>query len=644
MDTPHPIAPSRRPSPALTHACRTLMLLSGLSLPASALAQQQVGSNGRALDANPQVGSGGTNRLENQVDYASRNDLITGNVAGGAAFRGSINYGAPGAFRGSLGSDSLFRFRADSLGSAPAVAGQAGLNNPAFSSQARGGNVVVYNNFTAIPAGRLVQGATTRMAPEGGDFRPNPDMSAAQDGPYQVAPNNRPGFAVQTRQPESTPTPLILQPRGDGEALAVSADPLTGVTQQRAVPRPPAIPAETRPLQGTAEPGQTGFQSVPDLRGGSSSNYQNPTSPGNRDRLYQGPADNAELRERHDFADATGRVKPTLQLGQLTSNFATTNPSTIEQRVAQLQSQIFGRAAADRPGQDPAENAYVQLLDRIRQQAQQDADERAEQARDRDLRPEWMKAMDEPEEDKVLRAEESLQETMARIRDGLRQQREDREQQDGSESADGSMNPSGGQTSADQQARQDEADAQVDSLMSDLSYNVRLETLVAQRETRVNQMLTEAETQMSEGRFLDAERTYRQVRLEATDNPLGTVGMIHAQLGAGMIRSAAYNLRALFEEHPELIATRYGEALLPPADRVRWLQQELQRMIDTEGSKAEAGLMMAYLGHQVESRQLIRYGLAIGEEASPFDELLPVLRRIWLEGNTSPQPVEDAGK
>ncbi len=33
--------------------------------------------------------------------------------------------------------------------------------------------------------------------------------------------------------------------------------------------------------------------------------------------------------------------------------------------------------------------------------------------------------------------------------------------------------------------------------------------------------------------------------------------------------------------------------------------------------------MLAYLGHQVESRQLVRYGLAIAEEAAVQDRLAP---------------------
>jgi hypothetical protein len=609
-----------------------------LTLPAAA--QQQVGSNGRALDANPGVGTGGNNRVENQVDYAARNDLVTGNVAGGFGFQGLVDYGAPGEFRGGLGSEDLFNFRAESLGSAPAAARQPSLFNPAFRGPASGGNVVVYNDFTAIPGGRLVQNANTRVAPSGGDFRVT--NRPGQTGPYQFQPDPSTGIALQTRNPGNVPNNLGITRTPDGTALAVSADPLTGVTRRALPPAARNDVPVTAPLrQGPGEPGAPGFRTVPDLRRQSTSNYQSPTTPNDRDRLIQGPADNAELRERFDFADATGKVKPTLQLGRLNDNFATTNPTTMEQRVARLQDQIFGRATTNRPpgSTEPTENAYTQLLERIKAQAESDAAQRTAAAETTDLRPEWMKAMDEPEEEEVRRVEETLEQTLERIRTGLEDARRQREAAEG-----GTPGLAGTQAevSPEEQSRRDAADARLNALMDDLTYNVRLETLVAQREGRLNDLLAEAETQMAEGKFLNAERTYRQVRLEATDNPLGEVGMVHAQLGAGMIRSAAFNLRGLFEEHPELIATRYGEDLLPPAERLEWLQKELQRIIDADASSLEPGLMMAYLGHQVESRQLVRYGLAIAEDAAPYDQLIPVLRRIWLDGGGADEA--DAGQ
>lgn len=69
---------------------------------------------GNLLDSNTQVGSGRSNSAMTPVDYKARNLLVTGNVAGGRGFRGSVGYTADTDFRGSAGSDDTFRFEADS--------------------------------------------------------------------------------------------------------------------------------------------------------------------------------------------------------------------------------------------------------------------------------------------------------------------------------------------------------------------------------------------------------------------------------------------------------------------------------------------------------------------------------------------------
>lgn len=74
----------------------------------------QVLGSGNLLDANTQVGSGRSNAPAVPVDFNARNLLVTGNVAGGRGFRGSVGYTADTDFRGRTGSDDTFSFEADS--------------------------------------------------------------------------------------------------------------------------------------------------------------------------------------------------------------------------------------------------------------------------------------------------------------------------------------------------------------------------------------------------------------------------------------------------------------------------------------------------------------------------------------------------
>ena len=190
------------------------------------------------------------------------------------------------------------------------------------------------------------------------------------------------------------------------------------------------------------------------------------------------------------------------------------------------------------------------------------------------------------------------------------------------------------------QARQDEA---IEALLEQLRANLpRVETLAGQTEHHVNRVMKKAEELLAEGEYFDAQDLYRQATLSAPDNPLAKVGLIHAQMGAGLIRSASFNLKKLFEDHPELINVRYEQNILPPKERLQWLQGELQRMIDSEQYAGEPGIMLAYLGHQTNSRQLVRYGLAVAEARAPRDPVLQVLRGVWLETKSDAKPAAQA--
>lgn len=85
----------------------------------AATAQDALGA-GDALDANLSLqGTRNTPTPNAAAAYRVRNLLVTGDIAGGREFRDSVGYTAAEDFRGALGSDDTFRFRADSAFSAP---------------------------------------------------------------------------------------------------------------------------------------------------------------------------------------------------------------------------------------------------------------------------------------------------------------------------------------------------------------------------------------------------------------------------------------------------------------------------------------------------------------------------------------------
>ncbi|MFI4860405.1 MAG: hypothetical protein ACIAXF_06965 [Phycisphaerales bacterium JB063] len=588
---------TQAPAPkARRFATAALLAASTMLCAGPAFAQQQV-QGGNALDANHQVGSGGQNRVENQVDYAQRNLIITGQVGGGRAFQGDVDYFTAGGFQDGLGSDSLFNFQRDSVFSSPQALGVQ-INNT-------GGQVIVTRSTTSAPgfnaSNPLGQATGTVYDQRSGtvSFRQGSGALVYIPGVSDLTQFHSLG-TVRTQ---------------DGSLASLNASTLTGIQVNPLQTEPFELtPLNTTPLRPTPQEFEPDLESdlvqpgitSPYLRGGQ------PTRP-------QGDEPNAEDTTGLNTTSNNGRFAPTMMLGnQIQQDLAIQatqgNSQRREGSLAQLNTYIFGtnppQANPDEPVQAPV-NPYEAILQQIRDQASGEMTENGEEG----VAPEraaWMDILENPDEavlDAVNRAKDDA------IRRSL-----------GLLNEDGSVN-------RDAELPDIDMDSELGQLIRGLDYDLpRVATLSGEdRAQRQNQMLVRAEQDLAAGNYLAAENLYRQVLRESAGNPLARAGLIHAQLGGGMIRSAAFNLRALFSEHPELIALRYDESLMPSGERLRWLQRELTDMIADDVHGAEPGLILAYLGYQLEAETLIQYGLGIAQERTPRDPLLPVLDRIWLE-------------
>jgi hypothetical protein len=146
----------------------SLVVLAG-----SALGQNALG-DGRGLERDHRVGgTGNTPRADFMQEVRARNALVTGNVAGGGSLQINPGYSSPDDFRGSLGTDDLFRFRRDSLQSAVGYRGTQGLQyQSAFT--VGGGSPVVTRLDSFGAAGELPRaGTVTRRDSSGLAVREN---------------------------------------------------------------------------------------------------------------------------------------------------------------------------------------------------------------------------------------------------------------------------------------------------------------------------------------------------------------------------------------------------------------------------------------------------------------------------------------
>ncbi|MEM6394168.1 MAG: hypothetical protein AAF797_15490 [Planctomycetota bacterium] len=615
----------------------------GMGLPA--MGQQAAGGDGRALDANPQAGSGGRNAAAEQPDYRARNNLITGNVAGGRAFQGQIDYVAPGQLNTGTSSDDLFRFRADALGSAPIISTRRNTAGQNFVGG--NGGFSVFNEFTTAQSGSFGNA--------------NRQLVTRRPGGLQDQPS---GLLVTSAlvgdQTDGSAT-LGLVTGADGGALSVTASPLLGL-RTRALDAGLGIDDEAQAAQ-----------ELPRARRDADLEAEEQAGPG--DGLTRPLGE--RINNRLDLSVPGEEAGETALAGLLPDGSAElsgdrvvglASPSLLlgaelqEALRVQREDQLAGpdgnrQAGVEDPDEvtDPMDAADLPDADALEAAAEEEAtnrqtrQERAAQAAERDiLRP--LRGLD----DGVIDNNPHLS-LLKRIRDGQTRDglafRDNADRQDwmlAVEDLDRDqlaaeqqrlrqlLGGDAAEVEEDPAAAVDE-DTAIGSLIERLDYDLpRLESLAGERKDRVASFTKRAEQALSAGKFMEAEALFRQVTIDAPSEPLARVGLIHSQLGAGMIRSAALNLRRLFEDHPELIAMRYERSLLPTPERLTWLQKELQRMIASKNYAGEPGLMMAYLGYQTEAPNLVKFGLGLATSTLPNDPLLPLLKRIWLEGEAAP--------
>ncbi|MEO0966338.1 MAG: hypothetical protein AAFY08_14610, partial [Planctomycetota bacterium] len=55
------------------------------------------------------------------------------------------------------------------------------------------------------------------------------------------------------------------------------------------------------------------------------------------------------------------------------------------------------------------------------------------------------------------------------------------------------------------------------------------------------------------------------------------------------------------------------------------------RLATEPRSASDAGVLLAYLGYQSDSPALVRFGLATAEANDPRQDLIPLLREVWLD-------------
>lgn len=192
-------------------------------------------------------------------------------------------------------------------------------------------------------------------------------------------------------------------------------------------------------------------------------------------------------------------------------------------------------------------------------------------------------------------------------------------------------------------ARRDDAPEEIsfDEQMMDLlrGSELRLEAYAegasAQGRDIYREHLRDAQRHLTEGRYFDAEARFTAALGLLPADPIALAGRVHAQAGAGMLTSAATNLRSLMAEHPELASTRYTEELMPKRERLEQIVELIdQRAGVMEAQLADLLLLRAYLGYHLNDRGVVdgsfaRLAQLRDDLEQPRDPVDQFTREIW---------------
>ncbi|MBY0312735.1 MAG: hypothetical protein K2W85_11755 [Phycisphaerales bacterium] len=554
-----------------------------VALAGTSLAQQNVSGGGRILDANLSRTEGRINARASTLDDQLRlnNAIITGQAGAGRSFRGSVGYRATDQFGGTSSTDSTYAFRRDSVGSS-------------FSGLGLRTSDALRYQFGMTSGGAGSGGASAGF----GTIVPQTPVATGgggiQGGPTSMRSTSDWATAATLR-------PVVIGSRQDelGAQYLAKASPLTGIRWVKVADSPlgPATPVGPTALTPGATPapntaGPTGVtpQAVPVPGSGTPTS---PTTPAVQDQKPTPPP---------AAMVPSSRLEPT---NVRTESIAYTR---VMDRLTTSYEALEAKKAPEQPKAPPVNEALVRLRRLLGQEPAAADSKTTPRATDRPT--------DNPTDRPSEKSDSKPDENAAKPTDTLEEFK----------------------------------DPAVVALVKSLRSNadMRMETLMAvgkASELNTNEpavyagFMKAGEEALAKSRFFVAEDQFNRALGAMSRDPLARVGRTHAQIGAGLYLSASANLRSLLAQHPEMLAQRYGDALLPKPERMdRIIEQLRLEMESSTGSLGrESGLLIAYLGYQRGMPTLVSFGLdgflerIAPEDAGKTDRALhETLRLAWL--------------
>ena len=587
-------------------------------------------SNQGVLDANSRVGGMGENGARAKEDYFSRNLIVTGDVAGGRGFRGSVGYREQSEFTGQTGSDDNRSWRAYSVYSSPYMA-QA-TYNPLQASQAFGAIMytrtyanasardiltnqqpldarIAFDRFTADSGKKMkrmadiIDPANARDTSDRLNWRVTQAISAAsgrearrEQGVDDLLGNM--GLSTYDRQRLKQD---ILQGRTKREMVG---DPLSQTSLL-----PGDSLADTARLRPTLAPEYSSIYES--LRARAGDRIPIPASEADR-------AARAKEIEKELNGDMDWLRDQLMRSGS--ENRGVAGPRA---EKAPIDPSLARQLGTDGKESDATKQ------DGMGQGADAGKGNGADQGNGTDQRNNGRDQGNNGDSTKRDDGTGSGRTRDSKNLDG-----------NATEQTDSVVRDANGRDRGEMTKAERDRQPSVDDLAFILRHGRKLQSLVPEDSSAIKDMMELGATSMTRGEFFRAEERFASVLAVLPNNAGAMAGVANAQMGAGLSVSAALTLRKLFAMHPEMIDTHLGTEILPPADRIEAALAAARERLSAANSpnastelqsdRFDFGLVISYIGFQTDRSEVIREGLDAMRQTRPDDAMLGILQRIWL--------------
>lgn len=571
----------------------------------------------RALDRNLGVGTGRINQAAPQQDYRARNLVVTGDVAGGRGFRGSVGYRAEDDFAAATSQAATIEFRRGSAYSNP-LALNTSIANDRFALATGIGSQqymsdYAYTRMSAMGltgvtlAGRGLETSALGAARARLDL-----MTVLSTNAASLAAATAPSSVRTVRVPQlgaaqimvSPFTGVVLVPDGDpvdtfqggvyGSALMrddVRAGRLTRDDYSRAATGFAGLAADIDrqrdevQLLEDARAASAGMARM----GGVGSTTGRPMG---ADGRVDAPSSTDLLRRPGAYDDVLASVRQRYNLVRPPAAAGAADAG-----AAGAAEPAPGAAPSGVAGSTRADGQPVTALTPERQSISQAV---------RSLRERFMSLPG------VTRTELSDQQLMGAPGAPGQQPAQAPEPAAGTE-AEGAIRP-----------------LTLDETLLILRHGTKVERLDSGSKDAMDRLLRLGSDFMQSRRYFRAEDAFRTASIIAPSNPLPLLGLASAQVGGGVQLAAAITLRRLLTDFPEMIDVRLAPNLQCDPQRMRDVAQQCVRFGRESSNASDFGLVAAWAGHQLGDRALVESGLAVMESVDAKDPFVQALRALWL--------------